>query len=53
MVVVNGGCSVVVKFRLLVAVASLVRAQVLGCTGFSSCRFQALEHRLDSCDTWA
>ena len=28
------------------------RAQALGCAGFSSCSFQALEHRLSSCGTW-
>ena len=28
-------------------------AQALGCTGFSSCGFQALEHRLSGCGTRA
>ena len=28
-------------------------AWVLGCTGFSSCSFWALEHRLSSCGPWA
>ena len=46
--------------RLLIAVASLCRAQALGTQasvvvahGLSSCGSRALEHRLSSCGTWA
>ena len=41
------GLLFVALHRLLIAVASFV-VQALGCTGFSSCGFQALEHRLNS-----
>ena len=32
---------------------SCCRAWAVGCPGFSSCGFWALEHRLNSCGTWA
>ena len=47
--------------RLLIAVATLVsdhglsgaQASVVTACGLSSCVSQALEHRLNSCGTWA
>ena len=39
--------------RLLTAVASYCREQVLGHAGFSSCGSQAAEYRLNSCDARA
>ena len=44
----SGGNSLVVVYGLLIAVA-FRGARALGCLSVSSCRFQALEHRLSSC----
>ena len=54
LVVASRGYSLVVVHGLLIAVASLVVEHgALGQEGFSSCGSQALEHRLNSCGTWA
>ena len=53
-VAARGDYSLVAVCGVLISVASLVcRAWALGCVGFSSCGFQALELRLNSCGTWA
>ena len=54
-------CSLAAVCRLLIAVASLVAkhrlkgtwASVVAAHGLSRCGSQALEHRLNSCGTWA
>ena len=58
---VSRGCSLAAVCWLLIAVASLVserglwgaRALVVAAYGLSGCEFQAPEHRLGSCGTWA
>ena len=55
------GYSLVVRYRLLIVVVSLVaehrlwgsQASVLAALGLSSCGSHALEHRLSSWGTWA
>ena len=46
------GCSPGAMCGLLTAVA-FCRARALGYAGFGSCGFWALEHRLNSCGSWA
>ena len=61
LVAVSRGCSLVAVLRLVIMVASLVvehrlwgmPAPVVVTCGLSSCGFQALEPRLDSCGSWA
>ena len=54
LVTANGDYSLVMVYRLLIMVASLiVRLQALGHVGFSMCSSQALEHRLNSCGSQA
>lgn len=38
---------------LLIEVVSLTVAWAVGCSGFSGCGFQALDHRSNSRGTWA
>ena len=59
-VVARGGNSLTVVHRLLIAASLAVEhglegtwGSVAGVLGLSSCSFQALEHRLNSCGTWA
>ena len=49
LVAVSGGYSLVVVYRLLVAVASLIVEHRLQEHGLGSCGPQALGHRLSSC----
>ena len=54
LVTANGDYSLVMVYRLLIMVASLIaRLQALGHVGFSICSSQALEHRLNSCGSQA
>ena len=61
LVALSRGYSLVAVLRLVIVVASLVvkhrlwgtPAPVVVTCGLSSCGFQALEPRLDSCGSWA
>ena len=52
LVVASGGYSLVAVKGLLIAATSLVEHGLEAC-GLRSCGSQALEHRLNSCGTWA
>ena len=51
LVTASKGYSIVGVLRLLTAVASCCRTQVLGYAGFSTYSFGALDHRLSRCGT--